>query len=191
MDNMKANVILDAKGLACPMPIVKTKKAMNGLDAGQVLEVQATDKGSKADIKAWSESTGHQYLGTLEEGEVLKHYIRKSSSDESIERKHPNVINNDELEKKIEASENIVVLDVRETAEFAFNHIPIAISIPLGELEQRLGELDKEKETYVVCRTGSRSDLAAQNLADLGFTKVINVVPGMSQWSGKTTGLKN
>jgi rhodanese-related sulfurtransferase/TusA-related sulfurtransferase len=189
MDSMKVNVVLDAKGLACPMPIVKTKKTMNGLEAGQVLEVQATDKGSKADIKAWSESTGHHYLGTLEDGEVLKHYIRKSSGEESIERKHSNIINNDGLEKKLEASENITVLDVRETAEYAFNHIPNSISIPLGELEQRLGELDKEKEIFVVCRTGNRSDLAAQKLAEKGFTKVINVVPGMSQWTGKTTTL--
>lgn len=189
MDNLRANEILDAKGLACPMPIVKTKKAMSGLEAGQVLEVLATDKGSKADIKAWSESTGHQYLGTLEEGEVLKHYIRKSSSDESIERKYPIVVNNNELEMKLNSSENIVVLDVREAAEYAFNHIPDAISIPLGELEQRLGELEKEEEIYVVCRTGSRSDLAAQKLAEKGFTKVINVIPGMSQWSGKTTTL--
>jgi rhodanese-related sulfurtransferase/TusA-related sulfurtransferase len=189
MDSMKANVILDAKGLACPMPIVKTKKAMNGLEAGQVLEVQATDKGSKADIKAWSESTGHHYLGTLEEGMVLKHYLRKSASDETIERKHSIVINNEELETKLEANENIVVLDVRETAEYAFNHIPNAISIPLGELENRLDGLRKEEEIFVVCRTGNRSDLAAQKLAKKGFTKVINVVPGMSQWSGKTTKL--
>ncbi len=86
MVNMRADVIIDATGLACPMPIVKTKKAINEIEAGQVLEVQATDKGSKADIKAWSQSIGHQYLGTLEEGEVLKHYIRKSSNDESIEK---------------------------------------------------------------------------------------------------------
>jgi rhodanese-related sulfurtransferase/TusA-related sulfurtransferase len=182
---MKANVILDAKGLACPMPIVKTKKAMNNLEAGQVLEVQATDKGSKADLKAWAESTGHQYLGTLEEGEVLMHYLRKSSNDETIERKQPNVIDNNDLETKLEANAKIVVLDVRETAEFAFNHIPNAVSIPLGELEKRFDELSKEAEIYVVCRTGSRSDLAAQKLAEKGFTNVINVVPGMSQWSGK------
>jgi rhodanese-related sulfurtransferase/TusA-related sulfurtransferase len=185
MENMKANVILDAKGLACPMPIVKTKKAMNNLEAGQVLEVQATDKGSKADLKAWAESTGHQYLGTLEEGEALMHYLRKSSNDETIERKHPNVIDNNDLETKLEANAKIVVLDVRETAEFAFNHIPNAVSIPLGELEKRFDELSKEAEIYVVCRTGSRSDLAAQKLAEKGFTNVINVVPGMSQWSGK------
>ncbi|MGG0718230.1 sulfurtransferase TusA family protein [Robertmurraya massiliosenegalensis] len=185
MVNMRADVIIDATGLACPMPIVKTKKAINEIEAGQVLEVQATDKGSKADIKAWSQSIGHQYLGTLEEGEVLKHYIRKSSNDESIEKKHPNVINNDELELKLNISENIVVLDVRETAEYEFSHIPNSISIPLGELEKRLYELDKEKETYVICRTGNRSDLAAQKLTKKGFTKVINVVPGMSQWTGK------
>ena len=189
MENVKANVILDAKGLACPMPIVKTKKAMNGLEAGQVLEVQATDKGSKADLKAWAQSTGHQYLGTLEEGEVLMHYLRKSSNDETIERKHPNVIDNDELERKLEENDNMVVLDVRENAEYAFNHIPNAISIPLGELEKRIDELSKEAEIYVVCRTGSRSDLAAQKLTEKGFSKVINVVPGMSQWSGKTTNM--
>jgi rhodanese-related sulfurtransferase/TusA-related sulfurtransferase len=191
MENIKANVVLDAKGLACPMPIVKTKKAMNGIDGGQVLEVLATDKGSKADLKAWAESTGHQYLGTLEEGAVLKHYLRKSSSDETIERKHPTVINNDELETKLETMDNFVVLDVRETAEFAFNHIPNSISIPLGELENRLDELSKETEIYIVCRTGNRSDLAAQKLTEKGFTKVINVVPGMSQWSGKTTTLNH
>ncbi|MFD2682387.1 sulfurtransferase TusA family protein [Bacillus seohaeanensis] len=188
MENIKANETLDAKGLACPMPIVKTKKTMKNLADGLVLEVQATDKGSTADIKAWSESTGHQYLGTLEEGDVLKHYLRKSASDEKIERKHPNVVTNEELENKRNEN-NSVVLDVRESAEYAFNHIPNAISIPMGELEDRLNELNKEAEIYVVCRTGSRSDLAAQKLAEKGFTNVINVVPGMSEWSGETVSL--
>jgi rhodanese-related sulfurtransferase len=121
---------------------------------------------------------------------VLRHYLRKASSDETIERIHPNVIDNEELEKKFEANENIVVLDVRETAEYAFNHIPRAISIPLGELENRLGVLNKEDDIFVVCRTGNRSDLAAQKLTEKGFTKVFNVVPGMSQWSRKTTGFR-
>ncbi|MDN3016226.1 sulfurtransferase TusA family protein [Paenibacillus sp. BSR1-1] len=189
MNNIKANVTLDAKGLACPMPIVRTKKAMNNLVAGQVLEVQATDKGSRADMKAWSESSGHHYLGTIEEGEVLKHYIRKSSNDEFNEKNHPNVINNEELEKKLDANENIVVVDVREAAEYAFNHIPNAISIPLGELEDRLNELNKQDQIFVVCRTGNRSDLAAKKLTENGFTIVINVVPGMYQWTGETTGI--
>ncbi|MEH7119277.1 sulfurtransferase TusA family protein [Neobacillus vireti] len=189
MEIMKANVTLDAKGLACPMPIVKTKKAMNTLEAGHVLEVQATDKGSKADLKAWAESTGHQYLGTIEEGAVLKHYLRKSSNEETNEKKYLNVTNNENLEKKMENNEDIVVLDVREAAEYAFNHIPDAVSIPLGELEDRMDELNKDKEIYVVCRTGNRSDLAAQKLAQKGFTNVVNVEPGMSQWKGKTAGI--
>jgi rhodanese-related sulfurtransferase/TusA-related sulfurtransferase len=189
MESLKTDFLLDAKGLACPMPIVKTKKAMNNLESGQVLEVQATDKGSKADIQAWAKSAGHQYLGTIEEGEVLKHYLRKSSNDSSVERKHPNIINNEELNQKLETNANIVLIDVREAAEYVFNHIPNAISIPLGELEDRLDELNKNDEIYVVCRTGNRSDLAAQKLADKGFAKVINVVPGMSEWTGKTVTL--
>ncbi|MBM6618165.1 sulfurtransferase TusA family protein [Bacillus suaedaesalsae] len=186
---MKANEILDAKGLACPMPIVKTKKAINNLEAGLILEVQATDKGSKADIKAWAESTGHQYLGTLEEGDVLKHYIRKATGEEKEERKHPHIASNENLEKRMDSNDQIVVLDVRESAEYAFNHIPNAISIPLGELENRMNELNKDAEIYVVCRTGNRSDMAAQTLTEKGFTNVINVVPGMSLWTGNTTSI--
>ncbi|WP_042352373.1 sulfurtransferase TusA family protein [Bacillus massiliigorillae] len=180
---IKVDVTLDAKGLACPMPIVRTKKTMNTLEAGQVLEVEATDKGSKADMKAWAESTGHQYIGTIEEGDVLKHYLRKSSDDEPTERKYSQVINNEQLQEKLQAENKIVVLDVRETAEYAFNHIPGAVSIPLGELEERMNELNKAEEIYVVCRSGNRSDMAAQKLAANGFAKVVNVVPGMSEWT--------
>lgn len=186
VESLKTDLVLDAKGLACPMPIVKTKKAMTNLDAGQVLEVQATDKGSKADIKAWAESSGHQYLGTIEEGDVLKHYLRKSSGEENLERKHQTIISNEELQKKLEnPSDTITILDVRENAEFVFNHIPNAVSIPLGELENRINELNRECEIFVVCRTGTRSDFAAQKLTEKGFTNVINVVPGMSEWTGK------
>ncbi|MDQ0270436.1 sulfurtransferase TusA family protein [Cytobacillus purgationiresistens] len=187
MEKMKVNQTLDAKGLACPMPIVKTKKAMKDLESGHVLEIQATDKGSKADIKAWSESTGHQYLGTIEEGGVLNHFIRKSSHDETTsETKYPYTISNEDLMKTLEDNEQVVVLDVRETAEYAFNHIPGAISIPLGELEDHFDQLNKASKTFVICRTGTRSDLASQKLASNGFTNVFNVLPGMSGWFGKT-----
>ncbi|TDL30914.1 hypothetical protein E2R51_16450 [Jeotgalibacillus sp. S-D1] len=185
---IETNERLDAKGLACPMPIVKTKKAMNGLEPGQVLEVQATDKGSTADLKAWAESANHQYLGTVEEGEVLKHYLRKAGTDESLEKNHEPVASNEELKNKL-GKEGILVLDVREKAEYAFNHIPESLSVPLGELDSKAESLDKEKEIYIVCRTGSRSDLAARKLTAAGFTKVINVVPGMSEWDGPTNSL--
>ena len=180
---IQVDMTVNAKGLSCPMPIVKTKKAINELQPGQVLEVQATDKGSKADIKAWAESTGHQYLGTIEEGDVLKHYIRKAN--ENMGKKEvtfPRVVSNEELANKINNA-SIMILDVREPAEYAFGHIPGAVSIPLGQLEERLNELPQNKEIYVICRTGTRSGLAAQKLAEKGFSNVWNVVPGMSKWN--------
>jgi rhodanese-related sulfurtransferase/TusA-related sulfurtransferase len=181
---VRVDMTVDAKGLSCPMPIVKAKKAINGLQPGQVLEVQATDKGSKADIQAWAESTGHQYLGTIEEGNVLKHYIRKASDHEiKDEATYSYVISNEQLAEKIK-DDSVVIIDVREPAEYAFGHIPGAISIPLGELEDRIHELPKNKTIYVVCRTGTRSGLAAQKLTKKGFTNVWNVVPGMSKWEG-------
>ncbi|WP_099354430.1 sulfurtransferase TusA family protein [Fredinandcohnia onubensis] len=74
---MNIDQVLDAKGLACPMPIVKTKKAIDGLESGQVLEVLTTDKGAKNDLTAWASSTGHEILDSKEEDGVLKFYIKK------------------------------------------------------------------------------------------------------------------
>ncbi|SFK54658.1 Rhodanese-related sulfurtransferase [Halobacillus dabanensis] len=185
---LKTNLTLDAKGLACPMPIVKTKKTMKDIEDGQVLEIQATDKGSKADLEAWAKSAGHQYLGTIEEGDVLKHYVRKSSGEDEQEIKHPNIVDNEDLDS-LRKNDDILLLDVRESAEYAFEHIPEAISIPLGELDERAEELDRLKNVYIVCRTGNRSDLAAQKLTEKGFQNVYNVVPGMIGWSGETTNL--
>ncbi|MEY8732253.1 sulfurtransferase TusA family protein [Peribacillus frigoritolerans] len=74
---MNADKMLDAKGLACPMPIVKTRKAMNDLQKGQVLEIHVTDKGAKADLAAWSKSGGHELMETTEENDILKFWIRK------------------------------------------------------------------------------------------------------------------
>ncbi|MFJ7992975.1 sulfurtransferase TusA family protein [Peribacillus frigoritolerans] len=74
---MNADKMLDAKGLACPMPIVKTRKAMNDLQTGQVLEIHVTDKGAKADLAAWSKSGGHELVETAEENDILKFWIRK------------------------------------------------------------------------------------------------------------------
>lgn len=190
MTAIQSDAKLDAKGLACPMPIVRTKKAMKDLQSGQVLEVEATDPGSKSDMKAWAESSGHQYLGTLEEDGVLKHYLRKTTDQEQAVLEYSEVCEPAELQKTLEAGESIVVVDVREAAEFAFCHIPDAVSIPLGELELRLSELDKEDRIYVICRTGARSDMAAKKLADSGFSRVVNVVPGMSGWSGQTCSLE-
>ena len=179
---IKADVQLDAKGLACPMPIVKTKKAIQGLEEGQVLEVIATDKGSKADLAAWAKTVGHQYIGTTEEDGVLYHYIRKCNPEasEAVEKTFEKTVTNEEA-----ISANGLILDVREAAEYAFGHIPGAKSIPMGELTERMNELDKAKAIYVICRTGTRSDMAAKQLVEAGFTNIYNVLPGMSGYMGE------
>ncbi|HUG47416.1 MAG TPA: sulfurtransferase TusA family protein [Candidatus Limnocylindria bacterium] len=56
---------LDARGLKCPMPIVRTAQAMKELAAGELLEVVATDPGAVADFAAWSRTTGHQLLSSV------------------------------------------------------------------------------------------------------------------------------
>jgi len=74
---MESTKLLDAKGLACPMPIVRTKKAIGELETGQVLEVHTTDKGSKNDLNAWAKSGGHELLNYEEENGVFKFWIKK------------------------------------------------------------------------------------------------------------------
>ncbi|KIL25209.1 MULTISPECIES: sulfurtransferase TusA family protein [Bacillus] len=76
---MTSDQILDVTGLACPMPIIRTKKKMNDLTEGQVLEIHATDKGAKADLAAWAKSSGHELITQTEEGHVLKFWVRKGS----------------------------------------------------------------------------------------------------------------
>ena len=59
------------------MPIVRTKKAITELEAGQILEIHATDKGAKNDLAAWAKSGGHELLTDVEEDGVLKFWIKK------------------------------------------------------------------------------------------------------------------
>jgi tRNA 2-thiouridine synthesizing protein A len=68
---------LDARGLACPLPIVKTRKALNELTTGQVLRVVATDPGSVADMKAFAEQTGHELLSSAQEGREYMFYLKR------------------------------------------------------------------------------------------------------------------
>ncbi|RQH02288.1 sulfurtransferase TusA family protein [Natrarchaeobius oligotrophus] len=70
---------LDVKGQSCPMPIVKTKQAIDDLDAGDVLEVVATDSGSMSDIQGWADGTdGVELLDQVEDGDLYTHYVKKT-----------------------------------------------------------------------------------------------------------------
>ncbi len=68
---------LDARGLSCPLPILKTKKSLNELASGQVLKVVATDPGSIKDMQAFSTQTGHALLSSTEENKTYTFYLKK------------------------------------------------------------------------------------------------------------------
>ncbi|NQV19806.1 MAG: sulfurtransferase TusA family protein [Rhodospirillales bacterium] len=70
---------LDAKGLACPMPIVKTKKALKDLAVGETLGIEATDPGSLKDMEAFCKTTGHELVSSAEAGGVYVFEIKKSA----------------------------------------------------------------------------------------------------------------
>lgn len=95
------------------------------------------------------------------------------------------IARNDEVEAKID-DENSIILDVREPSEYALQHVPNSILIPLGELERRLDELDKNKTVFVICRVGNRSGQAASFMMTQGFNDIYNVLPGINDWTGPT-----
>ena len=68
---------LDARGLKCPMPVVKTSKEIKSISVGGVLEILATDPGSMADITAWAKSTGNELLKAEKDDGIFKFYVRR------------------------------------------------------------------------------------------------------------------
>jgi tRNA 2-thiouridine synthesizing protein A len=77
VDNITADETLDAKGLSCPMPLLKTKKALSKLASGQILEIFGTDPGSKNDLPGWCEKEGHEFMGSKDEADFFVFYIKK------------------------------------------------------------------------------------------------------------------
>ncbi len=89
-----------------------------------------------------------------------------------------------ELLDKLEANENVQVIDVRELEEWNSGHIKQAKLIPLGFLPHRLEELDKDTPIVMVCRSGARSHSATEYLSAQGYD-VANMVGGMLAWPGE------
>lgn len=88
-----------------------------------------------------------------------------------------------ELKARLQSNEAIQMIDVREDEEVAAGMIPGAKHIPLGQIPERLNEIDKTKETIFICRSGYRSERACEYLTDLGYTSCVNLVGGMLAWS--------
>lgn len=74
-DHVDAHV--DARGLSCPLPILRAKKTLATLQSGQVLRVEATDPGSKQDFSAFARQTGNALLAQVDDGDVTVFYLRR------------------------------------------------------------------------------------------------------------------
>ena len=92
-----------------------------------------------------------------------------------------------ELKAKMDQKDDFVLLDVREPFEYEIAKIPGSRLIPVGQLQNRLNELEsfKNKEIVAHCKSGGRSAKAAELLLNSGFKKVWNVVGGITEWSNK------
>ena len=75
---IKVDKVLDAKGMLCPMPVIKARKAIKEIALGEVLEVLATDKGAVKDFEAWSRQTGNDLLDSSEANGVYTFHIRRA-----------------------------------------------------------------------------------------------------------------
>ena len=83
MSNLNLNSIeiattVDARGSACPGPLLEAKKGIGKVKVGEVLEVFSNDSGTRQDIPAWARKVGHEYLGVLEADGYDKHFVRRN-----------------------------------------------------------------------------------------------------------------
>ncbi len=78
--DIKEDQTLDAKGLSCPLPILKTKKAVEALAKDQILKVVTTDPGSKNDMASWAKRTGNEVLKMEEGSGSFTFYIKKTAA---------------------------------------------------------------------------------------------------------------
>lgn len=92
-------------------------------------------------------------------------------------------ISPEELQARLNAGANVVLLDVREPMEWAIGHLADAVHIPMRSVPSRIAELDPEVETIVYCHHGSRSAAVAAMLRQAGFRDVRNLTGGIDRWS--------
>lgn len=78
LKNMQADRVVDARGTSCPGPILAAKKSIVEVPVGQVMEVLASDAGTKKDLPAWCKKTGHEFLGMFEDAGDIKLYIKRT-----------------------------------------------------------------------------------------------------------------
>jgi TusA-related sulfurtransferase len=77
LKNVKSNLVVDARGTACPGPLLAAKKAIADLESGDIMEILSADEGTKNDIPRWCEKVGHEYLGCFDEDSFSRLFLVK------------------------------------------------------------------------------------------------------------------
>lgn len=76
VEDITPDETLDCRGLSCPMPLLRTKKAIGKLKSGQILEILGTDPGTKNDLPPFAKKGGHEYLGEKEDEGFTRFYLK-------------------------------------------------------------------------------------------------------------------
>ncbi|MFW5805849.1 MAG: sulfurtransferase TusA family protein [Bacteroidales bacterium] len=74
---LTADKVVDARGTACPGPLLEAKKAIGKIQSGEILEVLSSDEGTKKDIPKWADKKGHDFMGIVEDSGYFKVYMKK------------------------------------------------------------------------------------------------------------------
>ena len=78
LNAIEAASTVDARGSACPGPLLEAKKGIGKVKVGEILEIYSNDSGTRTDIPAWARKVGHEYLGVLEADGYDKHFVRRN-----------------------------------------------------------------------------------------------------------------
>ena len=101
-------------------------------------------------------------------------------------QQQPSEITATELKTRLDRGDDIQIIDVRESDEVAIAKLPNSTHIPLGQVVNRMGEIDSNRETVVHCKMGGRSAKAIEALKRSGFSgKLINLKGGITAWSNE------
>ena len=76
-DDVQVAKVLDLKGLACPMPVVKVSKGIKAVELGEIIEAQTTDPGSLTDFPAWARTSGNEIVKTDQDEKLIKFFIKR------------------------------------------------------------------------------------------------------------------
>jgi hydroxyacylglutathione hydrolase len=151
-----------------------TKVSRVAPDGAEIIVVAASD-GDERHAAELLAAVGMRVRGFLEGG--MTAWRTEERPIRKIELIDPN-----ELAARVEGPEAPVILDVRNAAEYAGEHIPDSLHIPYGDLAGRLGELPRGRPIATICRGGKRSGLAASILQREGFADVVHVGQGVGAW---------